>query len=129
MSGATGDRTRSAEPTSDDPVRFKLTRNGATSTLSINFIDKAPTGKTDVPPRARRHARLSNPMIMNMMKAMFQGFKINVGLEVVGAIVKTNAEYVTGPHITLLELDVAELLADEAEVQGAAGQARTRRVA
>jgi hypothetical protein len=123
MSGGTGDRTRSAEPTSDDPVRFKLTRNGATSTLSINFIDKAPTGKTDVPtPPPGDMPDLSNPMIMNMMKAMFQGFKINVGLEVVGAIVKTNAEYVTGPHITLLELDVAELLADEAKFKALQGK-------
>ncbi len=40
MSGGTGPRARSAEPTSDDPVRFKLTRSGATSTLSINFIDR-----------------------------------------------------------------------------------------
>ena len=124
MSGGTGDRTRSAEPTSDDPVRFKLTRNGATSTLSINFIDKAPTGKTDsIPnPPPGDMPDLSNPMIMNMMKAMFQGFKINVGLEVMGSIVKTNAEYVTGPRITLLELDVAELLADEAKFKALQGK-------
>ena len=56
-------------------------------------------------------------MIMNMMKTMFNGFKINIGLEVVGSIVKTNAEYVTGPRITLLEMDVAALLADEAKLK------------
>ena len=39
MSGGTG-AARSSAPTSDDPVRFKLTRSGGTSTLSINFIDK-----------------------------------------------------------------------------------------
>jgi hypothetical protein len=123
MSGGTGDRTRAAEPTSDDPVRFKLTRSGATSTLSINFIDKAPTGKSDMPnPPPGDMPDLSNPMIMNMMKAMFQGFKINVGIEVAGSIVKTNAEYVTGPHITLLELDVAELLADEAKFKALQGK-------
>ena len=27
---------------------------------------------------------LTNPMIMNMIKTMFQGFKINIGLEVAG---------------------------------------------
>jgi len=125
MSGGTGDRsgTRSTEPTSDDPVRFKLTRSGATSTLSINFIDKAPTGKTDIPnPPPGDMPDFSNPMIMNMMKAMFQGFKINVGLEVLGSIVKTNAEYVAGPRITLLELDVAELLADEAKFKALQGK-------
>ena len=34
---------------------------------------------------------------------MFNGFKINIGLEVVGSIVKTNAEYVSGAAHTLLE--------------------------
>jgi len=40
MSGGTSDSPRSTEPTSNDPVRFKLTRNGGTSTLSINFVDR-----------------------------------------------------------------------------------------
>ena len=123
MSGGTGDRSRSAEPTSDDPVRFRLTRNGATSTLRIDYIEKAPAGKSDIPdPTPGEMPDLSNPMIMNMMKAMFQGFKINIGLEVAGSIVKTNAEYVTGPRITLLELDVAELLADEAKFKALQGK-------
>ncbi|HUQ89584.1 MAG TPA: hypothetical protein VM096_18625 [Vicinamibacterales bacterium] len=124
MSGGAGNRTRSAEPNSEDPVRFKLTRNGPTSTLTINFIDKAPAGKVDTMPKPNPGDMpdFSNPMIMNMMKAMFQGFKINIGLEVAGSIVKTNAEYVTGPRITLLELDVAELLADEAKFKTLQGK-------
>ena len=119
MSGGTRSRARSAEPTNDDPVRFKLTRNGATSTLSINFIDKATTGKTDnIPnPPPGDMPDLSNPMVMNMIKTMFKGFKINIGLEVLGSIVKTNAEYVSGPRITLLEMDVEALLADEAKLK------------
>ena len=56
MSGGTGDRTRSAEPTSDDPVRFKLTRNGATSTLSINFVDQGPGAARPTTSRSRRPA-------------------------------------------------------------------------
>jgi len=119
LSGGTRPRARSAEPTNDDPVRFKLTRNGATSTLSINFIDKATTGKTDnIPnPPPGDMPDLSNPMVMNMIKTMFKGFKINIGLEVLGSIVKTNAEYVSGPRITLLEMDVEALLADEAKLK------------
>lgn len=125
MGGGPGG-ARSDEPTSDDPVRFKLTRNGGTSTLSINFVDRpgesksvdanVPGGVPDGMPD------LTNPMIMNMIKTMFQGFKINIGLEVVGAIVKTNAEYVTGPRVTLLELDVASLLADEAKFKALQGK-------
>ena len=123
MGGGTG-AARSSEPTAEDPVRFKLTRNGSTSTLSINFIDKAPTGKIDATPDPQQNEMpdLTNPMIMNMIKAMFQGFKINIGLEVVGSIVKTNAEYVTGPRVTLLELDVQSLLADEAKFKALQGK-------
>ena len=123
MSGGTGG-ARSSTPTSDDPVRFKLTRNGSSSTLSINFIDRAPTSKPDNMPAQPPGDMpdLSNPMIMNMIKTMFNGFKINIGLEVVGSIVKTNAEYVAGPRITLLEMDVAALLADEAKFKALQGK-------
>ena len=116
--GRSGSRERSAEPTADDPVRFKLARTGATSTLSINFIDRAPGGaKVDSAPNEKPDFDLTNPMILNMIKTMFNGFKINIGLEVAGSIVKTNAEYVAGPRITLLEMDAAALLADEAKLK------------
>jgi hypothetical protein len=117
MSGSTSGRL-STEPTNEDPVKFKLTRSGGTSTLSINYIDRAPAGTVpDRPGDAAQTPDLSNPMIMNMLKTMFQGFKVNIGLEVVGSIVKTNAEYVAGPRITLLELDVTTLLQDEAKLK------------
>ena len=119
MSGSTSGRARSSQPTQDDPVRFKLTRSGGTSTLTINYIDKPggdqapapnPAGGGDMPD-------LTNPMIMNMMKTMLAGMRINIGLEVLGSIVKTNAEYVSGSQVTLLDLDVAALLADEAKLK------------
>jgi hypothetical protein len=116
LSGSTSGRL-SSEPTADDPVKFKLTRGASSSTLTINYIDKPsgarppnPAGGGDVPD-------ITNPMVMNMLKTMFQGFKINIGLEVVGSIVKTNAEYVSGPRITLLEMDMESLLADEAKLK------------
>ena len=65
---------------------------------------------------------LTNPMIMDMIKTMFQGFKVNIDLEVVGSIVKTNAEYVNGSRITLLEMDMAALLADEAKLKALQGK-------
>jgi hypothetical protein len=123
VSGGTGDTPRSSAPTADDPVRFKLTRSGGTSTLSINFIDKPNAAKPEiVPGQSGDMPDLSNPMIMNMIKTMFAGFKINIGLEVLGSIVKTNAEYVAGPRITLLEMDVAALLADEAKFKALQGK-------
>lgn len=124
ISGSTSGRL-SSEPTADDPVKFKLTRGPSSSTLSINYVDKPPSSPRPVNPAGKGDVPdLTNPMVMNMLKTMFQGFKINIGLEVVGTIVKTNAEYVSGPRITLLEMDMASLLADEAklkELQGKIG--------
>ena len=122
MSGGTGGRL-STEPTADDPVKFKFTRGATSSTLTINYIDKAPPGSVQPNPAGKGDMPdLTNPMIMNMLKTMFQGFKINIGLEVVGNIVKTNAEYVSGPRITLLEMDIAELLSDEAKLKALQGK-------
>lgn len=108
---------------SEDPVKFALTRNGSSSTLTINFTDRPAAAAGAAPaPGANEMPDLTNPMMMNMLKTMFQGFKVNIGLEVVGAIVKTNAEYVSGPHITLLEMDMAALLDDEAKLRGLQGK-------
>lgn len=117
--GSNPDRL-STEPSNADPVKFKLTRNGATSTLTINFTDKVSGG--DTPAQAGDMPDLTNPMFMGMIKSMFQGFKINIALEVLGSIVKTNAEYVDGPRITLLEMDMASLLADEAKFKALQGK-------
>jgi hypothetical protein len=118
IGGGTSGRL-SSEPTADDPVKFKLTRGAGTSTLTINYIDKPPTSseKPYPSPAGGDMPDLTNPMIMNMMKTMFQGFKVNIALEVLGSIVKTNADYVSGSRITLLEMDVMELLSDEAKLK------------
>lgn len=122
MSGGTSDRNLS-EPTADDPVKFTFTRGATSSMLTINYIDKPPQkDATPNPAGGGDMPDLSNPMVMNMIKTMFKGFKINIGLEVVGSIVKTNAEYVSGPRITLLEMDVEALLADEEKFKALQGK-------
>jgi hypothetical protein len=112
----------------ESPVKFNLSRNGATSTLTINIQDRpSGTAKPDKPEAAAPPGDmpdLTNPMIMGMIKSMFQGFKINIDLEVVGSIVKTNAEYVSGPRITLLEMDMTALLADEAKLKALQGKVK-----
>jgi hypothetical protein len=119
MSGSTSGRV-SAEPTSDDPVRFTFTRAGGTSTLAIAFVDKPGAGATASTPAGGKPEGmpdLTNPMMMSMIKSMFAGFKLNIDLEVDGSIVKTNAEYVNGSRLTLLEMDMDALLADEAKLK------------
>jgi hypothetical protein len=117
-----GGGMRAGATKAESPVKFNLTRNGATSTLTINIADRPGAGlKADAPPPGDM-PDLTNPMIMGMLKTMFQGFKINIDLEVAGSIVKTNAEYVAGPRITLLEMDMAALLADEAKLKALQGK-------
>lgn len=121
-----GGSSMNAGDNKDSPVKFAFTKNpGGTSTLTINFNDQ-PVGdagaRPDMPKTGGDMPDLTNPMIMNMIKTMFDGFKINIGLEVVGTIVKTNAEYVTGPHLTLLEMDMPALLADEAKLKALQGK-------
>ncbi len=99
--------------TDDDPVRFKLTRQGGMSLLTITIQDK-PASK-DKDPQQTDVPDMTDPMMMGMLKTMFQGFKVNIALDVVGSIVKTNADYVSGSRITLLEMDMAALLEDEAK--------------
>ena len=122
MSGGTGDRMGS-EPSNEDPVRFTLARAGGTSTLTIAFIDKPATGvSVQAGDKPGDMPDLTNPMMMGMLKSMFAGFKLSIGLEVAGAIVKTNAEYVDGSRLTLLEMDMDSLLADEAKLKALQGQ-------
>ncbi len=115
-----GDVRASAK--SESPVKFNFTRNASTSTLTINIADRPSGAKPETPAPPSEMPDLANPMIMGMIKSMFQGFKINIDLEVIGSIVKTNAEYVAGPRITMLEMDMAALLADEAKLKALQGK-------
>ena len=117
MGGGTGGFAPPPSP-NDSPVRFTLARQGATSVLTVQFQDKpgSSTGTKSETPQGGPD--ISDPTVMNMVKAMFQGFRIGLDVEVVGSIVKTNAEYVTGPRVTLLEMDMAALFADEAKLKG-----------
>jgi hypothetical protein len=123
ISGGTDSRM-AVSSNSESPVKFTFTRNpGGTSTLTINLNDRPAGGaRPQEPASPGDMPDLTNPMMMNMIKTMFDGFKINIGLEVVGSIVKTNAEYVNGTQITLLEMDVAQLFADEAKLRALQGK-------
>jgi hypothetical protein len=65
---------------------------------------------------------MTDPTVLNMVKTMFDGFKIGIDLEVVGSIVKTNAEYVNGSRLTLLEMDLAQLFQDQEKLKALQGK-------
>ncbi len=93
-----------------------MTRTGGLSNLTVTFNDKPRGDKTGKTPPAGGPS-MDNPQMTEMMKTMFKGFKVNIDLQVDGTIVKTNADYVAGSKVTLLEMDLGELLADEAKLK------------
>ena len=114
MSGSTPGGITAA-PKSDNPVTFAMTRSGGVSNLTVTFNDKKVTDKTPPPPAGG--PQMDNPQMTEMMKTMFKGFKVNIDLQVVGSIIKTNADHVAGSKVTLLEMDLEALLADEAKLK------------
>ena len=121
MSGSTSDTPfgGAAPPPPENPVKFSLKRNGGTSVLTVQFQDKpVPADK----PMPQGGPDMTDPTVLNMVKTMFDGFKVNIDLEVVGSIVKTNAEYVNGSRLTLLDLDLGQLFADPEKLKALQGK-------
>jgi hypothetical protein len=94
-----------------DAVRFRLTRSDrGTSLLTATFNDTPGAGSGKGGKTGKTGPPLDDPDVVPMLKAMFKGFRIGVDLEVVGQIVETNADYVSGKRITLAEIDLEQLL-------------------
>ena len=103
----------------ENPVKFLLKRNGSTSTLTVQIQDKpVPADKT----MPQGGPDLTDPTVLNMVKTMFDGFKVNIDLEVVGSIVKTNAEFVNGSRVTLVDLDLGLLFQDPEKLKALQGK-------
>ncbi|MCB1739657.1 MAG: hypothetical protein KDK91_04755 [Gammaproteobacteria bacterium] len=65
------------------------------------------------PPKTAADAEMDKAA-MNMMKQMFKGMRMNLAVEVDGEILETNASYVEGSRITLIDVEFDRLL-DDAE--------------
>jgi hypothetical protein len=113
----------SRSPSSNNPIKFAMTRQGDASVLTITVDEKIAS---DAAQKSAGGANMTMPTLdsamLGMIKQMFQGMRIAIDLQVDGTIVKTNADYVNGSRITLLELDVATLLADESKLQALQGK-------
>lgn len=109
ISGASG---ATAKPATTTPIKFAFAKQGGSSVLTVMVDEKtaAPGTKSSSPTTPDK----IDPAMMQMIKTMFQGFKVLIDIEVDGKIVKTNADYVNGPRVTLLELDMQQLFENEA---------------
>jgi hypothetical protein len=112
---------KTAAATTKSPIRFGFSKQGGSSVLTITLDEQqandavGKVGAAAGSPQAANAAM--DPAMMQMVKTMFQGFRVGVDLEVEGKIVKTNADYVNGSRITLLEVELAGLFEDEAKLK------------
>jgi hypothetical protein len=121
MGGSSDGMMVAAPQPPENPVKFTLKKNDSgTSTLTVQFQDKPGAGVNTEKPQGGPD--MSDPTVMNMVKTMFDGFKIAINLEVLGSIVKTNAEYVEGPRVTLMEMDLGLLFADQEKLKALQGK-------
>ena len=115
MSGSSG-RGVTASSKSESPFKFTFARQGGTSVLTISVDEKVTAAATEKAQEAPSLQQI-DPAMMQMVKTMFEGFKVTIDLEVGGKIVKTNADYVDGSRVTLLELEAAGIFQDEAKLK------------
>ena len=113
--GGASNQGLAMKPKTSNPVRFALARQGENSVLTVTVDEKAVA--ESAPSTAPAAPANVDPATLQMMKSIFQGFKVAIDLEMVGKIIKTNADYVNGSRITLLEIDMASLLEDEAKLR------------
>lgn len=111
VAGASGGKFATPSSTRN-PIRFSFVRQDGTSVLNITVDEKLASEATAKANDAPSLDKI-DPTMMQMIKTMFEGFRVAIDVEVEGKIVKTNADYVTGSRVTLLELDMSSVLADE----------------
>ena len=115
MSGSSSGKFAAAA-TSSNPIRFAMTRQGDVSVLTIS-VDEKVTAEAATKAQEAPSLDTIDPAMMQMIKTMFDGFRVLIDVEVDGKIVKTNADYVDGSRVTLLDIEMGAVLADEAKLK------------
>ena len=115
--GSGGPSAFSPAPAADSPVVFHQARGADSSVLTVRLDEAARQAPdTNGAPAHVGPGALTDPQMLGMMKMMLQGFALAIDLEVDGAIVRTNADYVQGSRVTLLNVDLDALFEDEAAI-------------
>jgi hypothetical protein len=97
--------------TKKPPFGFAFTRGSSASVLAIQMPEQSPAGLPLPGPDADK---AQTAQAMAMMKMMMKGLYVDVTLNVNGRIVRTNAPFVDGSRVTLMQIDFDKLLADDA---------------
>jgi hypothetical protein len=118
MDQTANDLGASSSSTSKPPFAFGFSRAAAASTLTIQMPEQTAGAPVPLPGAATSDAEKAQAAQgIAMMKMMMRGLYVDVALNVDGRIIKTNAPYVEGSRITLMQIDLDKLLSDDAALQ------------
>ncbi len=101
---------RGGQPDEDkkrESITFQFTK-GDTSTLLVKMPPPDPNKK----PKPQDNGAEAE-MMMAMMKQVMSGMRASLAVEIDGTIVKTNATHRDGNRITIMEMDLDKLMADD----------------
>jgi hypothetical protein len=112
--GVTGTTSKADEP----PFAFAFAKGTGSSVLTINIPQPKP-GETGMLPKlpGGTGSQQDNQMAMAMMLPMLRGLFVDVSLLVDGKIIKTNAPYVSGSQVTLVQFDFDKVTATDGALQ------------
>jgi hypothetical protein len=111
--GGTGPKASGSDPLD---LQFARLPNG-NALLTVHF-DEAGGAKGSKAPATGKTG--SDPMpagMEDMMRQMFDGFRVAIDVEVNGPIVRTSSPFVEGTRVTVLEMDLGLLLRDRANLK------------
>ena len=118
--GPVGDEKKKGGETARDRVGFTMARGpNGTAILTATFAETpAPSSGPKSTAKAPKDGPdMDDPAVREMLNAMFKGFRIGMDIEIVGQIVRTNADYVEGTRITLAEVNVEQLLRESKQLE------------
>lgn len=97
-----------------DPFDFEFTKGAASSTLTIKVpqdMQRPPLAQLGQNPQLTPE---QTQQMMAVMRPMLSGMFVDVAIAVDGQIVKTNAPFVDGTRVTLMQLDMNKVMQDDA---------------
>lgn len=112
-----------AEPSKQPPVTFQLKKQAGGAALTITMPEPDKNAAANAAEGKEMPSQMP-PEAMGMMQMLLKGMKVNLGVQVSGKILKTNAAHHTDTTVTLLEVDMDTLMQDPAMVQALQGKLR-----
>jgi hypothetical protein len=113
-----GGKKKATRP--EDQVKFSLAKQaGGTSLLAISFPDKPGDAvQGDVAKKAEGGSgKAPGPEVLQMLSGFFKGMRILIAVDVDGTLVRSSSPYVDGNRVTLLDINMEELLKDPSALQ------------